>query len=195
MELIAYKNVAELGLLIVIATTFIRQQQKLFAQQDKVISVLAKLEKNLNTDILRGQALEQCLILKIQEMRWGVQKKVINYIERNHLQKNWDIIIREIDTYFNSKFVEFDDDMRNIIENSTFKIVKTILYEEFTGLKHLLIQLLDSLRVEGTEDKEMYITAKRIVEEHMNDVENQIKSKIKEIIWLEWYTSEIIKED
>lgn len=112
MELIAYKNVAELGLLIVIATTFIRQQQKLFAQQDKVISVLAKLEKNLNTDILRGQALEQCLILKIQEMRWGVQKKVINYIERNHLQKNWDIIIREIDTYFNSKFVEFDDDMR-----------------------------------------------------------------------------------
>ena len=80
MELIAYKNVAELGLLIVIATTFIRQQQKLFAQQDKVISVLAKLEKNLNTDILRGQALEQCLILKIQEMRWGVQKKVINYI-------------------------------------------------------------------------------------------------------------------
>jgi hypothetical protein len=182
LELIAYKNVAELGLLIVIATTFIRQQQKLFAQQDKVISVLAKLEKNLNTDILRGQALEQCLILKIQEMRWGVQKKVINYIERNHLQKNWDIIIREIDTYFNSKFVEFDDDMRNIIENSTFKIVKTILYEEFTELKHLLIQLLDSLRVEGTEDKEMYITAKRIVEEHMNDVENQIKSKIKEII-------------
>ena len=111
-----------------------------------------------------------------------MQKKVINYIERNHLQKNWEIIVREIDTYFNSKFVEFDDDMRNIIENSTFKIVKTILYEEFTELKHLLIQLLDSLRVDGAEDKEMYITAIRLVEEHMNDVENQIKSKIKEII-------------
>ena len=180
--MIAYKNVAELGLLIVIATTFIRQQQKLFAQQDKVISVLAKLEQNLNTDILKGQALEQCLLLKVQEMRWGVQNKLINYIERNHLQKNWDIIVREIDTYFNSKFVEFDDDMRNIIENSTFKIVKTILYEDFMELKHLLIQLLDSLRVDGAEDKEMYITAKRIVEEHMNDVENQIKSKIKEII-------------
>ena len=65
-------------------------------------------------------------------MRWGVQKKVINYIERNHLQKNWDIIIREIDTYFNSKFVEFDDDMRNIIENATFKIVKTLLFQEFS---------------------------------------------------------------
>ena len=182
MELIAYKNVAELGVLIVIATTFIRQQSKLFSKQEQVIQVLAKLEQNLNTDILRGRALEQCLLLKIQEMRWGVQKKVINYIERNHLQKNWEIIVREIDTYFNSKFVEFDDDMRNIIENSTFKIVKTILYEDFMELKHLLIQLLDSLRVDGAEDKEMYITAKRIVEEHMNDIENQLKSKIKEII-------------
>jgi len=64
----------------------------------------------------------------------------------------------------------------------TFKIVKTILYEDFMELKHLLIQLLDSLRVDGAEDKEMYITAKRIVEEHMNDIENQLKSKIKEII-------------
>ena len=182
MELIAYKNVAELGLLIVIATTFIRQQQKLFAQQDEVISVLAKLEKNLNTDILRGQALEQCLLLKIQEMRWGVQNKLINYIERNHLQKNWDIIVREIDTYFNSKFVEFDDDMRNIVENATFKIVKMILIEEFTEVKHLLIQLLDSLRIDGASDKEMYGTAERVVEEHMNNVENHLKQKIKDII-------------
>jgi hypothetical protein len=72
--------------------------------------------------------------------------------------------------------------MRNIIENATFKIVKMVLIEEFTEVKHLLIQLLDSLRIEGAEDKEMYETAKRVVEERMNDVENQIKSKIKEII-------------
>ena len=144
--------------------------------------MLAKLEQNLNSDIIKGQALEQCLLLKVQEMRWGVQSKLINYIERNHLQKNWDIIVREIDTYFNSKFVEFDDDMRNIIESATFKIVKTILYEEFTELKHLLIQLLDSLRVEGAEDKELYTTAKRAVEESMNNIENHLKAKIKDII-------------
>ena len=182
MDISTFKSVAEIGISSTIAVIFLRQQQKLFGQQEQVIQVLAKLEQNLNTDILRGRALEQCLLLKIQEMRWGVQKKVINYIECNHLQKNWDIIIREIDTYFNSKFVEFDDDMRNIIENATFKIVKTILYEDFMELKHLLIQLLDSLRVDGAEDKEMYITAKRLVEDHMNNVENQIKSKIKEII-------------
>ena len=182
MDLSTFKSVAEIGISSTIAVIFLRQQQKLFGQQEQVIQVLAKLEQNLNTDILKGQALEQCLLLKIQEMRWGVQNKIIDYIERNHLQKNWDIIVREIDTYFNSKFVEFDDDMRNIIENATFKIVKMALIEEFTAVKHLLIQLLDSLRIEGAEDKEMYGTAERVVEEHMTDIENHLKQKIKEII-------------
>ena len=182
MDIVTFKSVAEIGISSAIAVIFLRQQQKLFSQQEQVIQVLAKLEQNLNSDILKGQALEQCLLLKVQEMRWGVQSKLINYIERNHLQKNWDIIVREIDTYFNSKFVEFDDDMRNIIENSTFRIIKTILYEEFTELKHLLIQLLDSLRVDGAEDKEHYTTAKRVVEEHMNNIENHLKAKIKDII-------------
>ena len=182
MDLSTFKSVAEIGISSTIAVIFLRQQQKLFSQQERTIQVLAKLEQNLNSDILKGQALKQCLLLKIQEMRWGVQNKLINYIERNHLQKNWNIIVREIDTYFNSKFVEFDDDMRNIVENATFKIVKLVLIEEFTEGKHLLIQLLDSLRIDGASDKEMYGTAKRVVEEHMNDIENQIKQKIKDII-------------
>ncbi len=182
MDISTFKSVAEIGISSTIAVIFLRQQQKLFSQQEQVIQVLAKLEQNLNTDILKGQALEQCLLLKIQEMRWGVQNKLINYIERNHLQKNWDIIVREIDTYFNSKFVEFDDAMRNIIENATFKTVKMVLIEEFTEVKHLLIQLLDSLRIDGASDKEMYGTAERVVEEHMTNIENHLKQKIKEII-------------
>ena len=106
MDIDTFKSVAEIGISSTIAVIFLRQQQKLFGQQEQVIQVLAKLEQNLNSDILKGQALEQCLLLKVQEMRWGIQNKLINYIERNHLQKNWDIIVREIDTYFNSKFVD-----------------------------------------------------------------------------------------
>ncbi len=182
MDISTFKSVAEIGISSTIAVIFLRQQQKLFSQQEQVIQVLAKLEQNLNSDILKGQALEQCLLLKIKEMRWGLQNKIINYIERNHLQKNWDIIVREIDTYFNSKFVEFDDDMRNIIENATFKTVKMVLIEEFTEVKHLLILLLDSLRIDGASDKEMYGTAERVVEEHMTNTENRLKQKIKDII-------------
>ena len=182
MELIEYKNIAELGVLIVIATTFIRQQQKLFSKQEQVIEVLAKLERNLNNDTLKGKALELCLLLKVQEMRWGIQNKLIDYIERNHLQQNWDIIIREIDTYFDTKFFQFDDDMRDIMEVTTFKVVNQVVHSEFSEVKHLLISLLEELRIEGAENKELYATASRAVAEHMNHIENVIKARIKEVI-------------
>ena len=176
------KALVEAGVLVVIATIFLLQESKLFAKQEQVIEVLAKLERNLNTDTLKGKALELCLLLKIQEMRWGIQKKLINYIERNHLQKNWDIITREIDTYFDSKFFQFDADMRDIMEITTFKAVNQVVHVEFSEVKHLLISLLDELRLEGVENKELYAIASRAVAELMNNIENVIKARIKEVI-------------
>ena len=176
------KALVEAGVLVVIASIFLMQQSKLFSKQEQVIEVLAKLERNLNSDTLKGKALEQCLLLEVQEMRWGIQKKLINYIERNHLQQNWDIIVREIDTYFNSKFFQFDADMGDIMEATTFKVVNQVVHTEFSEVKHLLISLLDELRLEGAENKELYATASRAVAEHMNNIENVIKARIKEVI-------------
>ena len=176
------KAIVEAGVLVVIAAIFLLQQSKLFAKQEQVIEVLAKLERNLNNDTLKGKALEQCLLLKVQEMRWGIQKRLINYIERNHLQKNWDIITREIDTYFESKFFQFDADMRDIMEVITFKVVNQVVHVEFSEVKHLLISLLDELRLEGAENKELYAIASRAVAEHMDNIENVIKARIKEVI-------------
>ena len=176
------KALIEAGVLVVIASIFLMQQSKLFSKQEQLIEVLAKLERNLNNDTLKGKALELCLLLKIQEMRWGIQNRLINYIERNHLQKNWDIIPREIDTYFDSKFFQFDADMRDIMEVTTFKVVNQVVHEEFSEVKHLLIILLDELRLEGAENKELYAIASRAVAEHMNNIENVIKARIKEVI-------------
>ena len=176
------KALVEAGVLVVIAAIFLMQQSKLFLKQEHVIEVLTKLERNLNNDTLKGKALEQCLLLKVQEMRWGIQKRLINYIERNHLQQNWDIIVREIDTYFDSKFFQFDDDMRDIMEATTFKVVNQVVRVEFSEVKHLLIMLLDELRIEGAENREYYVTASRAVAEHMNNIENVIKARIKEVI-------------
>lgn len=176
------KALVEAGVLVVIAAIFLMQQSKLFLKQEHVIEVLTKLERNLNNDTLKGKALEQCLLLKVQEMRWGIQKRLINYIERNHLQQNWDIIVREIDTYFDSKFFQFDDDMRDIMEATTFKVVNQVVHAEFSEVKHLLIMLLDELRIEGAENREYYVTASRAVAEHMNNIENVIKARIKEVI-------------
>ena len=48
------KDITDVGIAVVICAVFIRQQSKLFAQQERVISVLAKLEEQLNSDTLRG---------------------------------------------------------------------------------------------------------------------------------------------
>ena len=176
------KALIEAGVLVVIAAIFLMQQSKLFSKQEQLIEVITKLERNLNNDTLKGKALEQCLLLKIQEMRWGIQNRLINYIERNHLQQNWDIIVREIDTYFDSKFFQFEDDMRDIMEATTFKAVNQVVHTEFSEVKHLLISLLDELRIEGAENRELYVTASRAVTENMNNIENVIKARIKEVI-------------
>ena len=176
------KALVEAGVLVVIAAIFLMQQSKLFSKQEQLIEVLAKLERNLNNDTLKGKALEQCLLLKIQEMRWDIQNRLINYIERNHLQQYWDIIVREIDTYFNSKFFQFDADMGDIMEATTFKAVNQVVHTEFSEVKHLLISLLDGLRIEGAENRELYVTASRAVAEDMNNIENVIKARIKEVI-------------
>ena len=52
------KAIVELGIMSVISYIYITQQKKLFEQQEKVISVLAKLENQLNNDMLRGKGLE-----------------------------------------------------------------------------------------------------------------------------------------
>ena len=176
------KAVVEAGVLVVIASIFLMQQSKLFSKQEQLIEVIVKLERNLNNDTLKGKALELCLLLKVQEMRWSIQKVIINYIERNHLQQNWDIIVREIDTYFNSKFFQFDADMGDIMEATTFKVVNQVVHTEFSEVKHLLIMLLDELRIEGAENRELYVTASRGVAENMNNIENMLKARIKEVI-------------
>lgn len=187
------KNITELGIMAVISGVFIKQQQKLFKnqeiqqtklmeQQEKVISVLAKLENQLNNDNLRGKGLEIALVLKVQGIRWSIQKKVIKYIKKNHLKENWSIINKELETFFNVKLIDFEDDMHNIIDEMTFKIVYGILKKEFFETKKILLDILSDLKEDGTKEKELYEKAVRIVEAHMQTIENELIAQIKELI-------------
>lgn len=176
------KNIAELGIMIVISGVYITQQKKLFEQQEKVISVLAKLENQLNNDHLRGKGLEIALILKIQDIRWAVQKRVIKYIKNNHIKENWSIINKEVETFFNIKLIDFEDDMHDIIDETTYKIVYGILKSEFAETKKILMDILSDLKEDGAKEKELYEKAVRIVEAHMQTIENELIAQIKELL-------------
>ena len=87
------KDIVELGVTVVICTIFLTQQQRMFGYLEKMISTMAKLEKQLNNDYLKGKGLEIALILKIQDIRWSIQKRVIKYIRNNHIKENWAVIL------------------------------------------------------------------------------------------------------
>ena len=62
----------------------------LITQNEKLIEVLNRLEERLRTEKITGKGLEIMLILKVQDIRWSIQKKIVKYIKNNHLKEKLD---------------------------------------------------------------------------------------------------------
>ena len=94
------KDILEYGIMATISAVFLLQQNMLFKKvfeiQDKTLTALAKLESHLNNDSLKGKGLEMALNLKVEGLRWSLQKRVVHYVIKNNIKENWDIIIRAI---------------------------------------------------------------------------------------------------
>ena len=149
----------------------------LISQNEKLIEVLNRLEERLRT----GKALEKILIFQVQEIRWAIQKKIVKYIQKNHLKENWSIINKEIDTFFNRKLIDFETEMHDIIEGITYKMIHDIIKKEFSETKNIIVQILEGLKEDGMDEKELYERAIRIVEDHMQTIENELVANIKEL--------------
>ena len=154
----------------------------LISQNEKLVEVLNRLEERLRTEKVTGKALEKILIFQVQEIRWAIQKKIVKYIEKNHLKENWSIINKEIDTFFNRKLIDFETEMHDIIEGITYKMIHDIIKKEFSETKNIIVQILEGLKEDGMDEKELYERAIRIVEDHMQTIENELVAHIKELI-------------
>ena len=158
------------------------RRSTLITQNEKLVEVLNRLEERLRTEKVTGKALEMILTLQIQDIRWAIQKKIVKYIQKNHLKENWSIINKEIDTFFNRKLINFETEMHDIIEGITYKMIHDIIKNEFSETKSIIVQILEGLKEDGTDEKELYNKAIRIVEDHMQTIENELVAKIKELI-------------
>ena len=154
----------------------------LISQNEKLVEVLNRLEERLRTEKVTGKALEMILTLQIQDIRWAIQKKIVKYIQKNHLKENWSIINKEIDTFFNRKLIDFETEMHDIIEGITYKMIHDIIKKEFSETKNIIVQILEGLKEDGMDEKELYERAIRIVEDHMQTIENELVANIKELI-------------
>ena len=104
------------------------------------------------------------------------------YIIDNNISLNWIIILREIDLKIEEKKHEIYTDLRDIIDKAVLKVFMTILDEELTETKNLIIALLEDLKEHGKHDKSLYVTAERSVETHFEHFENRMYNKIKDLL-------------
>ena len=176
------KDITDVGIAVVICAVFIRQQSKLFAQQERVISVLAKLEEQLNSDILRGKGLEVTLEAKIKNLRTKLQSSVIRYIVENNLELNWSIIKREISVIMQEEKHSFFASLKNVTEKVFLKSLMIELDTEMKSTEELITKLLEDLKEEGRSDKMLYDVARRSVETHFEHFETRMLQKVNELL-------------
>ena len=176
------KDITDVGIAVVICAVFIRQQSKLFAQQERVISALAKLEEQLNSDTLRGKALEVTLDAKIRNLRNNLQTSIIRYIVENNLELNWNIIKREINIIVQEEKHGFFVSLKNVTDKVFLKSLMIELDEEMASTENLITKLLEDLKEEGRSDKVLYDVAKRSVETHFDHFEARMMEKVDDLL-------------
>lgn len=175
MDFNMIKMINDFGLSVVIAVVFIVQAQRSFKKQEETIAVLAKLEKNLNTDSLNGKGLEMTLSLKVQELRWSLQKKVINYIIQNNIAQNWELIMTELDVIINEKKQNFYLSLKGLMDLKILKIEMTSLDEELGKTINLVIDIMGKLK--DSKDENMYASVQRSIETHFEHFETRMIQK------------------
>nr|DAW76740.1 MAG TPA: hypothetical protein [Caudoviricetes sp.] len=143
---------------------------------------MKKFMQSMNMNTMRGKGLEMVLNFTSQGLRWSLQKRIIQYIIDNNISLNWIIILREIDLKIEEKKHEIYTDLRDIIDKVVLKVFMTILDEELTETKNLIISLLEDLKEHGKHDKSLYVTAERSVETHFEHFENRMYNKIKDLL-------------
>lgn len=176
------KAVIDLGVMGIISYNYIVQQKKLFGQQEKVISVLSKLEEQLNSDTLRGKGLEVTLEAKIKNLRIKLQTAIIRYIVENNLELNWSIIKREINVIMQEEKHNFFTSLKNVTDKFFMKSLMIELNEEMSTTEKLIVHLLEDLKEESRDDKALYDVAKRSVETHFEHFETRMIQKVNDLL-------------
>ncbi len=180
------KDILEYGIMATISAVFLLQQNMLFKKvfeiQDKTLTALAKLESYLNNDSLKGKGLEMTLNLKVEGLRWSLQKRVVHYVIKNNIKENWDIIIREISVVIEEKKQNFFLSLKDLADITVLKVEMVSLSEELENTKNTIIELLQELKVNGADDHTLYDLAQRSIETHFEHFENRMIQKHSELL-------------
>lgn len=93
---------------------------------DELLSVFKKLEQGH----LNKEGLKDLMPFFVQSVRWKLQKSVIDIININNINKNFDIVMKKIDLYYQKERNEINN-ILNIMasENNKCIVLHTVITE------------------------------------------------------------------
>ena len=183
-ELILYVENHGIGIVFTLAVllTFYRYFAPFMREAIETQKEMKKFMQSINMNTIRGKGLEMTLNLKVQEIRWSLQKRIIKYIVENNLSLNWMLITQEIDLKLEEKKHDTYMDLRDIVDKSVLKVFIGSISEELLETKGVIVSLMEELKENGKGDKSMYEVAQRSVETHFEHFENRMHNKIKDLL-------------
>lgn len=179
MNIVELKTVSEVGILIVIAVTFIQQQRKLFSQYEKQITILTKLEKTIDGGFLSVENLDLIINLKQRDIINDLRRKIVNYIRNNNLKHNWDNIHDELSNYISKKIKEFDYDIKSKVEDNIYlqkkiKQIKMTLHLTINDTMLLVYKEIEELKNMENPVLPNYVATERRVNIKFDELENRL---------------------
>lgn len=135
-----------------------------------------------NKGYATGKTLNILCDLKAEFLKNQLEKMYFNYIENNNFKNNWNTIISEIDVKILNNLLEFEDDLKDVVEKINFKSIKKTFTDHTRTIKEEIEMLLKDLKENGEKETELYALAKRSVRIHLDNFQTELKKELKELL-------------
>ena len=204
-----YKEISDLGVMVVICGVFLyfaktifdymikeitknqseiiekleyaeKRRTVLITGNEKLVDVLNRLESRLRTEKITGKALETVLNTKASQMCLCIKNETINIINENNINKNWSSIESEIDNLYDEKILKFQKEYQELAEFEIYSEINKQFIVELEQSKSNIIYVLNELK--NAKDISEYKIAIRRISAAMDKTKKNMHKIINEVI-------------
>lgn len=196
MDIEVAKTLLNYGALGVFAVIFFKYINKMITKQDdmsqqmfenqntmnvRLIELMTLLKDNLINAKFSNRQLKYVLNYKYLNISSELFSKMSEYIFRNNIIRNYDIINREMIAYIENSLNTYRNELEPLIEETKFKILYEDLEKEIYRNINECMKVFNSLKKNPTHTKEELDFANREVKTHCNDMKNNLLMSIKKV--------------
>ena len=157
-------KIAELGVMTVISGTFMFFSVTMFKKISSDISnkelekKIEELMKMFNKGHLNKEGLKDLMPFFVQSVRWKLQNSLIDIININNINKNFDIVIKKIDLYYSKERNKLSDVLSIMSTDAEKYLILHTAMADLQANERVVKSVIEEIRELGEikYDKEKY---------------------------------------